>query len=460
MSNRAAIYARISDDPEGLALGVSRQIADCRARAERDGYQVSIVYPENDRGASTRSKKHRPQFEAMLEAIRAREIDVIIAYSNSRLTRRPMEFEGLIQLHELTGVRYLTVVSGDDNLATADGRMVARLKAAVDAAEAERTAERVTRAALQRAEQGRTNGGGRPFGWLADQRTLDPFEHTIILEAAERVLAGEPVRSIVRDLTDRQIPTATWHPPLAVPAWSPTALRGILTNPRLDGTRVYKGEIVGRGDWQSALDETTTGQLRDLLTNPDRRTSPGNVTRYLLTGLALCGDCDQPVSVKIVTQAGRGRRARYWCQPCGLWRTRQPVDDYVSGYIVGLLENLGDEPPPDVDRGVLARIAALRERIDATRSAFADDDTMTPEDLLKVLRPMNDRLRREEAAVVPSRRPAVLKHTSGPDAARIWSELPLARQRAIVSQLVDVRLLRAPRGNHRFDPSSVAITRR
>jgi DNA invertase Pin-like site-specific DNA recombinase len=455
MSTRAAVYARISDDPEGLELGTTRQVEDCRSRAERDGYDIAVVYSENDRGASTRSKKPRPKYDAMLDAIRAGEIDVVISYSNSRLTRRPMEFEQLIQLHEQTGVRYLTVMSGDDNLATADGRMVARIKAAVDAAEAERISERVARAALQRAEQGAPNGGTRPYGWTAeDRRRLDPVEHAVIMEVADRLLAGEAVRSVVRDLNQRDIA------PVRAAAWSPTTLREMMINPRLAGIRVHKGELLGKGDWQAALDEVTHRQLIDLLTNPDRRTSPGNVTRNLLTGLAACGLCDRPVSVKIVSQTGRPKRARYWCQPCGMWRTMKPIDEYVSGYIVGRLETMRDEPDPGIDQVAAASIERLRERIKATRAAFAADDTMSPDDLLKVLRPMNERLRREETALTPSRRPKVLKAATGPGAADVWAALPLDRKRAIIRELFDVRLMRAPRGSSVFDPASVIITRR
>jgi DNA invertase Pin-like site-specific DNA recombinase len=59
---RAAIYTRISRDKEGTELGVQRQEQDCRALAERDGLQVVRVYTENDIGASTLSKKRRPEY--------------------------------------------------------------------------------------------------------------------------------------------------------------------------------------------------------------------------------------------------------------------------------------------------------------------------------------------------------------------------------------------------------------
>src|SRR4051794_1962622 len=161
---RAAVYCRISDDREGERLGVERQREDCLARAQRESWEVVEVFTDNDVGASTRSRKSRPAYKQVIKAAEDGEIDVILSYSNSRLTRRPMELEHLINLHNATGVLLRTVVSGDADLSTADGRAVARTIAAWDAAEAERIGERVARAARQRREQGLRHGGFPPYG--------------------------------------------------------------------------------------------------------------------------------------------------------------------------------------------------------------------------------------------------------------------------------------------------------
>jgi site-specific DNA recombinase len=119
---RVAIYCRISSDPEGRELGVQGQEADCRARAEREGWTVARVFTDNDRGASSYSRKPRPAYAEMLRAAEKHEFKVILSYSNSRLTRRPMELEGLIQLHDRTGVLLRTVASGDADLSRADSQ--------------------------------------------------------------------------------------------------------------------------------------------------------------------------------------------------------------------------------------------------------------------------------------------------------------------------------------------------
>ncbi len=81
----AAIYCRISHDPEGSQAGVERQEQDCRRMAADRGWVVlEPVYRENDTSASTPSKKRRPVFEQLLQDVAAGGVDVLVAYSTSR----------------------------------------------------------------------------------------------------------------------------------------------------------------------------------------------------------------------------------------------------------------------------------------------------------------------------------------------------------------------------------------
>lgn len=99
MATTAVIYCRISQDSTREGLGVQRQEEDCRALAAKGGLTVLEVYTDNDTGASSLSRKKRPAYDAMLAAIRAGEAEVILAYSNSRLTRHNLQLEELITLH-------------------------------------------------------------------------------------------------------------------------------------------------------------------------------------------------------------------------------------------------------------------------------------------------------------------------------------------------------------------------
>lgn len=61
----AAVYARISSDQDGRALGVQRQLADCRRAAEAVGGEYV------GKGISAYSGKRGPAYERMLEDLTA-----------------------------------------------------------------------------------------------------------------------------------------------------------------------------------------------------------------------------------------------------------------------------------------------------------------------------------------------------------------------------------------------------
>lgn len=319
---RAAIYLRISDDREGRELGVTRQEEDCRKLCAREGFDVVDVFKDNDIGASTRTRKgkKRPGYDAVIAAAESGEVGAIVAYSNSRLTRRPMELEGLIQLHERTGVRLVTVASGEDDLAKADGRMVARIKSNIDAAESERLAERLTRRHLQSAQNGKTVGGMRPFGWQRGNRKLDPVESALLREAVDAVLKGIPLRRIVAEWNDRGIRTPFGKP------WNRSVLSRILRSPRLAGWRIYRDKIATdengqpvRGDFEPLLDQATFDRVVAALTIPDNRTrKPRRGARhYLLSGIVRCGICSAPMygARRPYKTGGETREAHYYV--CG-----------------------------------------------------------------------------------------------------------------------------------------------
>jgi site-specific DNA recombinase len=145
----AAIYVRISRDREGAGLGVERQEADCRALANRLGWNVITTFADND--ISAYSGKVRPQYRAMLAAIEAGELDGIVAWHTDRLHRRAAELENFVAIAEAHNLKIQTVTAGDLDLSSASGRMIARMLGAVAQHEIDHTRERMKRAKLQKA---------------------------------------------------------------------------------------------------------------------------------------------------------------------------------------------------------------------------------------------------------------------------------------------------------------------
>ncbi|SEB81324.1 recombinase family protein [Microbacterium hydrocarbonoxydans] len=284
---KVAIYTRISQDREGTEVGVLNQEVTCREIAESLGAEAITVYRDNDRGASSRSKKSRPDFQRMLEDAHAGKFSVIVAYSMSRLTRRPREWEDLIQVAEKKGIRYLFKVSPTYDLTTADGRATARTVAAWDAAEAERTGERVQHAVQAKLTQGQDMGGPRPFGFTVDRQSIVEEEADALRWAYAQILDGRSLVSIAREFTERGI----LRDRAKENSWRPQTIRNMLLRPRNVGRLQVKGVLYAE-NLPAIIDVETHEAVKAILENPSRKPTRGREpVKQSLTGLVACGVC-------------------------------------------------------------------------------------------------------------------------------------------------------------------------
>lgn len=336
MSSRAAIYTRISRDPCGTGLGVARQEAECRDLAARIDAQVVRVYVDDD--SSAFCGVPRPAFEQLLDDVKAGLVDVVIAWHPDRLYRRQRDLLPFIDTVQATAVQVATVTAGNMDLSTASGRMVARVVGAAAEHESERKSERLQLKHGELARRGRWAGGATPYGfrYVGDgMLEIEPEQAAIIREAAERVLQGQTLHSICKNLSDRQIATARGG------VWRVSTLANTLTMPSVFGFRVWRGELFP-GVWQPILDRDTVERLTVVIRNPARkRTVPSGVA--LLTGGRLrCGRCGHPL-----VSAWAGPRPRvYVC--------KQPPD----GRGCGSLSIVAEKVEATIKQQVLSVLAS------------------------------------------------------------------------------------------------------
>lgn len=445
------IYVRISSDREGRELGVQRQEEDCRLLADRLGLSPGEVYRDNDVGASRLSRKPRPAYARMLADARDGRVGTVLAWSTSRLTRRPREFEDWIDLADDGCVRISTVKAGDVDLSTAAGRFYARMLAARDAAEAEEASERARRERQQRREHGRWHGGPRPFGWDADGKTPRPDEQALVVRAYEDILAGRSLAAIARDWNGAGVGT-----PQAGRHWHGTTVRDVLLNPR------HMGELPGgyrATEWEPVVDEATWRGARAVLMDPAR--APGRGPVRLLTGIALCGmdGCDATVYGGV----GRGGRRTYRCSRTGhMERVSTPVDELVTAVTLRRIARGYARPAPAAGSGAdLGHQAeALRARLAEAGDLYARGEipaaTMT-RITASVEAQLSDVERRMAASVAHS---ALAGLPLDEDRLReLWAGWDIDRQRAVLKATgIRVRVKSPGRGVARFDPATVPIS--
>jgi len=452
---RAGIYARISSDREGDNLAVSRQVADCEKLAAAKGWEITERYVDAD--LSAYSRKRRPEYERMLEEIESGLVEGIVVYHADRLHRHPRELEDFIDLCQRFGTK-LATVTGDIDLSTHDGQLIARIHGAVAKKESDDKSRRIRRKHEELAAAGRLSGGGtRPFGFEADRRAIRPAEAAIIRECAERALAGDSLRSICSDLNSRGIDSTTGK------QWSPQTLRRMLLSGRISGQREYHGEIVGKAEWNRIITAAQTQRLRAKLKDPDRRTNR-SARRYLLARLLRCHHCGTPL---VARPRDDGRR-RYVCASgpgfggCG--KTTVIADALEAFIVEAVLHRLDSPDLPRALNGSVsntdgaewqAEIEQTQAKLDELTELWADG-VIGRSEWLKARASIAKRqtLAKKRLAAL-NRTTALTPHIGDADSLREkWSEMNLTRQQQIVGALLDhVVVGPARRGYNRFDPS-------
>lgn len=362
---KAAIYTRISSDQEGTGLGVARQEKECRALVEAKGWDVVEVFTDNDQSAYT--GKRRPAYERMLDAMREGRVNAVVVYHLDRLTRRPIELEAFVQVCDRAGISDVATVSGDVNLSNGDGLLIARIQAAVAANESASKSRRLRSKWQQVAESGRPHGGSnRPYGYKDDAVTIDRHEAKVIREVAERIIAGESLRSICTTLNERGERTAHGGP------WRTIVLRDMITNPRMIGMRTHNGEVVAKAVWKPILTDTQQAQVIARLA-ARKVTGRREPRSYLLSGMLRCGKCDHTLYA-----SRRENSRRYVCmrapdhEGCGrLTVVAEPLEDLITQAVLLRLDT------PDLARALAG--AGASPQIDEIAEAVAEDQAQLEE---------------------------------------------------------------------------------
>lgn len=377
----AAIYTRISQDQTGQRAGVTRQLEDCQALADRCGFTVEAHHHFDDNDISAYSGKRRKGYEAMLAALQRGEFTAILCWHPDRLYRSLKDLERLIDIADATGAQIKSVNGGDFDLSNATGKMIARILGSVSRQESEHKAERQRRANAQRRAAGRYPMMHIPFGYERTGDTITPTEPqaSMIRAAAASVLAGVSLNSICKDWNARGFTTTYGN------RWYNGGLRRVLTNPTYAACTVIpraagaRNRIAGDGDWEPILDRETHDALVAVLSDPARFKHNRFERTYIGSGVYVCGLCGNRLRGKWLKRDGK---AAYVCAPdlkpgdhrssgpMHLSRLVAPLDAYVDNQVLELLTDYPNirarllaSRPDAVDLGPMhTRRAALVER--------------------------------------------------------------------------------------------------
>lgn len=468
---RTVLYGRTSrNKSEGRS--VDDQLAKLRAWAERSDREVVAVLRDDGVSASRYAgSKVRNDWQRAVELISTRQTDELAVWESSRMTRRRMEWAALVDVCTESGVD--VAVDGrvydptdPDDMHSLDIDMAGNIR------ESAKISKRTLRGVESRAPVGRPHGSlnygyrieydlsnGKPL-----RRVPDPEQAAVVLEIAERLLAGESASTIARDLNKRAIPNPRGG------AWIGGNMTAMIQSPAYAGLRVHRGEVLDvAGTWPALLDRPTHDRLVALLSDPARRSiRTGEHVRHLLVGVASCAVCGGRIRTLTRRRSSGVRLVRYGCAVrfC-VSRLAEPVDLYVEGAVVKFLSRpdvLAELADTDDDGAATARARAAELRAELARARTMHRDGRLSLDSLAAMEAWAlPEVAACERRARPRALPAVVTELAGPDAGARWAGTPIGARREVVRVLFDVAIGRTTRGANQytpFDAGSISISRR
>ena len=463
-STKAAVYLRQSLDRDQTQLAVTRQREDCLKLCEQRGWQP-VEYVDNSISATT--GKTRPAYQQLLADIRDGTITAVAVWDLDRLHRQPRELEDFIDLADRHRVQ-LATVTGECDLSTDNGRLYARIKGAVGKSETERKSARQKRAAKQLADMGKPKWR-RAFGYLPytgdardddGQREPDPRTAPLVRDAYAALLAGASLNEMATLFNAAGAHGLTGRP------WTAGTVSLFLRSPRNAGYRTYtddRGETtINRGTWTPLIDFDTWDAARAVLSNEQRLPGPKSVRQHALTGMMMCGKCNDGVSYLSGNRSAQNALC-YVCKRCrGVSVRGEQVSPLLYDLVAGRLARpdakdlLRKEHHDAAEAKTLrAQAQVLLARLDEIADERADG-LLTGTQAQRATERITAKLAAIEGRQQDQQRLRVFDGLplATPEVGDAIRALSPARFRAVLGLLCTVTILPCGKGGHRIDPET------
>lgn len=302
---RAALYARVSTE-EQAQHGVSLDAQKERLTRYAEDNGLIIVDTYVDEGVSARKRyTRRAAFMKMIEAVKRKEVDVILFIKLDRWFRNVADYYEVQSILDRYNVQWIAT-DEDYDTTTANGRLSLNIKLAIAQDEADRTSERIKFVFGNMVKEGRVISGTAPKGFKIENKRPVVDE-----DMAEVVRAVFDKMADCRSMKKTQIYILETYNVF----WGLKELKHILTNTwnigEAYGIKDYCPAIVDRNLFELVGKIVKTRSARFDGTRSDRV--------YLFTGLLICGSCGRRMSTYSVARKKKdgteGQRYIYYrCQ--------------------------------------------------------------------------------------------------------------------------------------------------
>ena len=322
-----------------------------------------------DDGGFSGGSLERPALQRLLDAIRARRIDIVVVYKVDRLTRSLSDFAKLVELFDQQGVSFVSVTQSF-NTTSSMGRLTLNVLLSFAQFEREVTGERIRDKIAASKRKGIWVGGIVPFGYAVRDRKLvvEEAEAATVRLAFGRYLALGSLPALQRWMREQGIVTQPRSMRTGGSRGGVAFTNGPLQH--LLRNRVYLGELNHRGQSfpaehppivDAALFAAVQARLDANRVSHETRRQGGEA---LLTGL-IFDDRGNRMSPTHATR--RGLRYRYYVSTALVQGRRADAGTVArvpaEAIETAVCDALAVAAPRDPRPASRAELAALVERI-------------------------------------------------------------------------------------------------
>lgn len=314
----AGIYARYSTDDQ-RPTSIEDQVRQCRLAAQAKGFTVEDKWVFADRAISGGHKgsAKRAAFRNLLDAIEARQVDVLFVDEVSRVARNELDGAKLSHLADTKGLRVVVVSDGIDSASDINWKMMWSLKLMLAVHQNLSTATEVIRGMMGQLERGfqiaqapigyraeRTvsgkDGGTR---WHVEQGSAD-----VVRQMYRWRYEGVSLLRIATRLNEQGVPCPGAKRCKGPTYWRPATVARVLSNTVYRGIFVWNGSAFTRAKARGKNQTVVTKEYP----RPDLRLVSDEVWlacnpsagkerirgggKYALSGIVRCGHCPGTLS--------------------------------------------------------------------------------------------------------------------------------------------------------------------
>ena len=394
----AAIYARVSSDQQRQENTIASQTASLIEFSQQHELEVPKEWVLEDEGYSGATLE-RPGLERVRDLAAEGQIQVVLAYSPDRLSRKYAYQILLIEEFARHGVETLFVNSPPGN--SPEDQLLVQFQGMIAEYERAQILERSRRAKRHRAHTGEVSVmSGAPYGYRYIRKTKEALAAYIIDEAEARVVRrvyemytveGLSIAEITRRLNREGIP------PRRAGRWERSVVWGILRNPAYRGVACFgktrlspraqmrpqrrrgittpsntAGHQRPREEWieipvPALVTEESFARAQELLSHNKIRSLRRTIAPSVVQGLVGCAKCGYALS-RTSTQTSARKIHYYKCIGSDSWRKlggpvcdnnrfirQELLDQIVWAEVVRLLED-----PALIQQELDRRLAAAR----------------------------------------------------------------------------------------------------